>query len=238
MFNSTWMWQCGLRHARYEHAANNVEQTQSDLLLEILDRNADSEYGRMHRFSSIRRLASFMIKSRVSNTNHWRESIDSESLLDRQGVLTREAVLMFEPTSGTSGRGKIDSLHAQLETPIPTSDLGMGYGTPCRNVPILRRGSSYWSLSPAFGTQRTTSGGLAVGFDDDDRNIFRFRNVGVVMHIGRQSGCRDVSQTSTIFATRPFCNCFGSSNLTMISVWSPTFLTALLEKLDDWWHMI
>src|SRR5207302_11192599 len=90
---------------RFAAAAKDPEAAQRARLAELLKANAESEYGRRFGFASIRTADEF--RSRVP-------AIDFEAIagdVDRiangaQGILTREPVLRFVKTSGTTGASK------------------------------------------------------------------------------------------------------------------------------------
>lgn len=232
LFNSAWMWQCWPEACRYERATHDVERTQSALLQRLLDRNAESEFGREHRFSSIRTAREFQTLVPLSSYETMTESI-RRIAAGQTNVLTREPVLMFEPTGGSSGPEKLIPYTRSLRRQFQRAVSAWAWDTLSMR-PALRQGSSYWSLSPAFGRPRTTSGGVTIGFDDDTRYLSLPQRLASTWTLAVHPAVTRLRNIDN-FRYSTLLQLLRASNLTLISVWSPTFLTALLAKLDTWW---
>jgi hypothetical protein len=93
--------------------------------------------------------------------------------------------------------------------------------------PALLSGTAYWSISPP-STPLQTHGQLRVGFDHDagylgflGQKIFSLVNA-VPSDVAQ---CGDITE----FRTRTLLSLLVDEELCLISVWSPTFLTTLLE---------
>jgi len=90
---------------RFEAATRDPLGTQERKLLEILQRNKDTEYGREYGFAAIRNLADYRARVPV---------VDYDAIKDRvkrvtrgeKNVLTAEDPVMFAQTSGTTGEAK------------------------------------------------------------------------------------------------------------------------------------
>lgn len=91
---------------RFEHATRDVHHAQEAKLQEILRRNADTEYGREHGFTSLRSLAQYRCAVPVVDYEGMRARIDRMARGERN-VLTAEDPLMFARTSGTTGEPKL-----------------------------------------------------------------------------------------------------------------------------------
>ncbi len=235
LFNSAWMWQCRPEASRYERAADDVQRTQSALLRQILARNAASEYGRKYCFSRILAARQFQSQVPVCSYELLSESIDRIAG-GQTGVLTREPVRMFEPTSGSAGPEKLIPYTRSLKRQFQRAISAWAWDTLAKR-PALRRGSSYWSLSPAFGRQRTTPGGLAIGFEDDTHYLSLSQRLASAWTLAVSPAVARLHNLDN-FRYSTLLQLLRTSDLTMISVWSPTFLLALLANLEDWWPAI
>ncbi len=233
--NTAWMWQCRPEAARFARAVNNVQRTQSQLLRQILIRNADCEFGRKHRFSNIQTPQQFQRHIPLCSYETLAESM-GRIAAGQSGVLTREPVLMFEPTSGTAGPEKLIPYTRSLKRQFQRAISAWAWDTLAKR-PYLRQGSSYWSLSPAFGRPRITTGGLSIGFDNDTQYLSLPQRLASKWAFAVNPA---VSQLDNLdnFRYSTVLQLLCAANLTMISVWSPTFLLALLANLDDWWPTI
>ncbi len=145
-------------------------------------------------------------------------------------VLTREPVLRFERSGGSSGASKripytsglLGELHAAL---LPwLHDLA-------RARPRAWAGPGYWSISPMGQAPEPTPGGIPVGTDDDSA-YFPVRIAtalargfvvpGAIARLPDVDSCRYV--TLRLLIERP--------DLAFVSAWNPSFLTLLMRALD------
>jgi len=96
-----------------------------------------------------------------------------------------------------------------------------------RRKPKLLQGTAYWSVSPPTAAPRTC-GRLRVGFDHDAEYLgfLGQRLYGLVSAVPPAVAlCNDMAE----FKTRTLVSLLADENLSLISIWSPTFLTALLD---------
>lgn len=101
--------------ARFEEATLDPVRVQRELLQEILQKNADTEYGRRHSFATIRGHQDYVRQVPV---------VTYEDILDdmtrvaggAKGVFTAEDPVMFAQTSGSTGDAKL--------IPVTPSDQG------------------------------------------------------------------------------------------------------------------
>ena len=220
------------REARaFGKATRSVAETQAAVLASIVRQNRDTEYGRAHHFCGIDGPHVYRQRAPLSRYEDYAASIGriAEGHL---GVLTRDRVELLEPTSGTTGGEKLipytASLRRQFQRAVATwvADL-------FRHRPSLRQGRAYWSISPAFGLCRRTSGGIRIGFDNDvdylgpaGRWLLK-RLLVVPAAVARLA---DIDQ----FRYCTLWHLLRAADLTLISVWSPTFLPTLLGPLETW----
>ena len=80
-------------------------ETQADVLAGILARNADTTFGRAHRFNLIRNPAEFTEAVPVSDYEGLRPHIERQATTG-EPVLTAEAPVLYAVTSGTTGEAK------------------------------------------------------------------------------------------------------------------------------------
>ena len=186
--NTAWMWK-GRRQSRaFQGAMRNVEQTQADVLADIVTCNQVTDFGKKHRFSEIKTSEEYQDHLPLSTYDMYAEDIERIAL-GESNVLTRENVRLLEPTSGTTGGEKLipytASLARQFQCALATwiTDL-------MRHRPAVRCGRAYWSVSPALGKPRESTGGIPIGFDDDTAYLGLFGAVGSWELTGRPTGSR------------------------------------------------
>jgi hypothetical protein len=89
---------------------------------------------------------------------------------------------------------------------------------------------AYWSLSPAAQGERRTEGGVPIGIDDDTAYFGPVRR----FVLGRSMAVPStVTKATSMDAWRreTLVGLLGCERLGFVSVWSPTFLTALVDAL-------
>jgi hypothetical protein len=223
--NRAWIASCSPEHTRFTVALGRVAATQSYYLLDLLGRNAGTRFGRKHGFASIRSVTEFQARVPVTNYEALTESIE-EIARGEQGVLTEDRVKQFQPTSGSSSATKLIPWTATLGREFRWG-ISPWLVALYRRKPALLRGTAYWSISPP-GTAVQTRGRLPVGFDHDaeylgfiGKNLFPFVSA-APRELAR---CSDMNE----FKTKTLVSLLADENLSLISIWSPTFLTTLLD---------
>ena len=146
------------------------------------------------------------------------------------GVLTNTPVVRFEKSGGSAGASKYIPYTKQLLYEFHAAlapwlwDL---YG----KRPAIKSGPCYWSISPIGRKREQTAGGLPVGTDTDSSYFPRALQpllsqiVAAPSSLARFPGvesCRYA--TLRVILERP--------DLTLISVWNPSFLTLMVEALQ------
>jgi GH3 auxin-responsive promoter len=189
---------------------DRAAETQTKILLRIIARNAQTDFGRQHDFRSIRSVAGFQHHVPVRTYEDFAPFV-SRIESGETNVLTASPIDHLEPTSGSSGASKLIPYTRELREEFGRA-IAPWIGSMAIRNPRAFLGPSYWSLSP-MTKSRTTSGGIRIGFDRDDE------------YLGRVRGwlARSVQATDAL-------NC---RSLSFISVWHPSFLLRLIEDVGD-----
>lgn len=153
-------------------------------------------------------------------------------------VLSRERITHFEPTSGSSTDRKLipstPLSRRQFNRAVNAWIASMYLGTPG-----LLGGRSYWSISPAVQHEPTRAG-IRVGYEDDSEYLGRIGRWLVHRALAVPASVRHLS--SGEFRRATLLCLLGEPGLRLISIWSPTFLTALLDyydsNADDLWYAL
>lgn len=158
----------------------------------------------------------------------WRSGI--ESMRAGQTVLTRSPIVRYQPTSGSSERIKFipytKAFLAELD-----SAIGPWLASMYRLYPKLKSGQHYWSVSWLPESQRELL--KDENLNDDSallsvsKKILSAYTQAVPADIAFAAGADDA-----LFAT--LCFMLAQRDLSMISVWSPTFALQLLDHLSEW----
>lgn len=210
--------------------AASIVAAQEHLLLGNLRRNAGARYGREHGFDEVRSVEDYRQRVPLTDYEDYREHI-RDIREGATGVLTREPVLLLEPTGGSSGSAQLIPYTASLKREFArgaaawVSDLFL-------NDPHLLRGPAYWSVSPALRREERSPGGIPVGFETDAEYLGGSRSLAsAVMAVPPEVG--QIQDTGSFrYATLLYL--LRSRSLALISVWNPTFLTLLLSPMPQW----
>ena len=223
----------GFRSAtrKFEHALAGPELPQRQILLQLLQRNANSLYGKKYGFASIRSIQEFQRHVPVVSYDDlapWVERIKT----GEAGVLATEPVLMFEKSSGSASAAKYIPYTRTLQAQFQAT-LGPWITDMYRSFPGLDGGSAYWLVTPLSRERETTVAGTPVGFESDTEYFSP-----VTRRILRKAAAtppelaRVANLESCIYLTLLYL--LQARSLTFISVWNPSFLLILLEKLEHY----
>jgi hypothetical protein len=231
VLNWAWMWKCTPELHAFRRATRRVAETQSEVLHAIVQANRDSWFGRRHGFESIRTPSDYQSRVPVSCYDDYRGAIERIAA-GETSVLTREPVTLLEPTSGsTSGEKLIPytrSLRMSFQRGVATwmADL-------LRSRPATRTGRAYWSISPPQGPRRWSASGLPIGFDADAAYLGTLERYALGRILVMPSTIARVDDFEA-FRYCTLLKLLAAPDLSLISVWSPSFLTTLLGSLENW----
>ncbi len=217
--------------SRFEQALADPEERQLAILSQLLKRNATSAYGQQHGFASIRSVREYQHRVPIAAYDGVAPWVDRIRSGEPQ-VLCSERVLMFEKSSGSASAAKYipytHSLRAQFHAALAPWITDM-----YRAFPGLDRGCAYWLVTPLSRRQEITPSGIPVGFESDTEYF------GVVCRwiLGRTMAippelARVLDLESCFYLTLRFL--LQARSLTFISVWNPSFLLILLDKLYEY----
>jgi len=222
--------QCCL-YPRYRAFLRDKEacgRVQHEKLIRYLRKNENTVFGREHRFSAISSVERYRSEVPVRDYEGFEPYI--ERVADGQAkVLTSEEVRLLEPTGGTSSGSKLipytDSLRQEFQQALYPWLFDL-----YRNVGGLSAGRCYWSITPVAAPRGRTSGGVPIGFEDD------YDYAGIAGSLLRRLECvpRQVQGIRNLegfrYATALFL--LACADLTLISVWNPSFLLLLLDSME------
>jgi hypothetical protein len=233
--NGLWGLLClpdALRFRRAISSAEGVRAAQEGLLLSLLRQNRDTAYGRRQDFGSIRTVADYQRRVPLTEYEDLAPAVERIGL-GHQGELTAERVRLLEPTSGSSAPTKHIPYTASLKREFRRA-IAPWIVDLFRRDPGLLAGQAYWSVTPIARAHARTPGGIPIGFEEDGEYLspLQRRLVGATMAVPPEvKGLQDMETfryVTLLFLLR-------SPALALVSVWSPTFLTLLVEPLAEWW---
>ena len=228
--NALWLAGCLPEHARFRRATRRVRAEQHTVLRRLIEANAETEFGRRHGFGGIRTIDEYRRRVPIASFESFQCSIDRVAAGETQ-VLTRDRVTLFEPTSGSSGAGKLIPSTVSLQ-----QQFHRGIRPWIANLfladPLLMDGQAYWSVSPRLTKARRTAAGIPIGFEDDSAYVggWQRRLVQAVMVSPSPAGDDDLEA----FRYQTVLALLRAAKLRLISIWNPTFLSLLLDRIPEW----
>ena len=209
---------------RFWWATRRVAQSQRGYLAQLLQVNQGCDYFRHHGLTGGADVDQFRNRLPVVDYADLQPWIDRIAA-GQSGVLTQEAVTLFEPTSGTQALKLIPytrTLKAEFQRGVAAWVSNLLGGRP-----QLMSGRAYWSITPPPERARRTPGGIPIGFEDDAAYLSASAQwlVRRLMAVPRPA---DLDETLEQLLRCP--------NLRLVSVWSPTLWLLLMERLQNNWH--
>ena len=200
----------------------------------LLDSNAHTVFGRRYRFSGMRNVSDFQCKVPVQNYDDLYPMIE-DIRRGRSNVLTREPVTHLMPSSGSTAARKLIPYTRSLQREFNRAIGAWMVDLYSRHQGLVA-GRSYWSITP-YLEESTPGTGLTVGFKRDSSYLggYRQRLVEPIMAVRENlSRIKDVES----FRYVTLLELLRCSDLRLISVWHPSFLTLLMEELDSFWDSL
>ena len=201
---------------------------QQRTLLDICQLNSQCITGKLWRFSEVKTVCDFQSLCPVNTYESLAPSILT-NVAECQSPLFSESVLSFEATGGSNSGGRLipynesllrdfrQALFAWFSDVIETYDL--------------RDGTIFWPISPPTPGKRSEYDGVPVGmgsdaayFGDEVASLF-----GKILAVPF-----DLSANSMAAWQNETCKALlKAEDLTLVSVWSPTFFTELLKYIKE-----
>lgn len=233
--NTAWMVSCAAEALAFRRATRAVHRCQEKVLLRILRANQNTDYGRRYDFASIKSCQEY--RRRVPITNY--EALEpwiGRIAKGEANILTSKRVLILEPTGGSTSGEKLipytDDLRKEFQRALGAWIFDVLY-----HWPQARRGRAYWSVTPMAQRQRTSAGGIPIGFDDDQEYLSRWQRWAVSRLLITPPRIRNLrSIENARYLT--LLHLLASRDLALMSVWSPTYLTTLFACLPHHWEAI
>ncbi|MBI6845021.1 GH3 auxin-responsive promoter family protein [Pseudomonas syringae] len=217
-------------HATLDHWQTHFEhpeQAQERLLLGMLSANRDCAFGRAHDFAGIRNASDFRDKVPMhtyAQLQPWIERARHES----GAVLTTRPPLFFERSSGNSALQKLIPYTPEFLAQLQGS-LTVWLADMYRQVPEISHGSGYWSMSPPLQQPAISANGIPVGSVSD----LQYLQGNAIAGLAGTLLIPDLAHDVVHWRRQTLLALVADADLSFISVWSPTFLTSLLQPLFD-----
>jgi hypothetical protein len=201
------------------------EQAQTERLMTLLEASRDSLFGRHYGFASIRTPEQYRERVPVQMAADFLPWLERAST-GTEAVLTSQTPKFLERTSGSTARQKLIPYTPAFLQEMQAAMI-VWLADMIRLCPGIAQGRAYWSMSPALQPNGVAPNGVRVGSASD------------LEYLG---GCSAQALASTLIvpsfsgdATRwryeTLRALVADETLSLLSVWSPTFLASLLRPL-------
>ncbi|MBI2824417.1 MAG: GH3 auxin-responsive promoter family protein [Planctomycetia bacterium] len=231
LLNAAWMWKCTPELARFHRATRAVAKTQERVLLDILSHNCATEFGRQHRFDRIGSARDYERAVPIGGYEPFGGRIARIGRGERN-VLFSDSIERLEPTSGSTGAEKLIPYTAGLRRQFQRG-VAAWIADLFHHHPAARRGRAYWSISPTLGPPRRSPAGIAIGFAEDAEYLGRFERAALARLLVVPGSVARLTTLET-FRYVTLLLLLQAADLALVSVWNPTFLTALLAGCENW----
>jgi hypothetical protein len=219
----------GPGHRRFERAARQCEAAQAARLRELVRSNADTAYGRLHRFDTIASVRDWQNRVPIAGYDELEPWV-GRAAAGEPRVLTVAPVRVFERTGGSTAANKLVPYTDSLFEEFAAATAPWLYDLYASH-PGLAGTTSYWSISPATRQPERTRGGIPVGLEDDTEYFgalerFALRQMmAVPPSVAR---IPDMDEWAVSTAT----HLVAAERLGLISVWHPSFFVLLLRRIE------
>ncbi len=214
---------------RFAAALGQPERRQQAQLAQILRTGRDTALGRRLGLASLNGCSEY--RERVPIHDYDSLRADIEAMARGEGGEICQAPLFFERTGGSTAGPKL----------IPFNRAGLAALQRALHPwladligarPGITRGRAYWSLSPAARRPQTTAGGIPLGAASDAAYFGEPLCDALLTTLVTPPGLGAVESVA-LWRHVTLVHLLGAQDLSLISVWSPTFLLQLLAGIAD-----
>lgn len=208
----------------------DIRGVQEKYLLKLLRKNCRTVYGRKYDFGNIRSYEDFAEKVPLCTYEDFEPYINAMADGERN-VLTKEGLILFELTSGSSGSKKLIPYTRTLKREFQRGIKPWLYNI-YKKVDGVNEGKSYWSITPVTAGKSYTKSNIPIGFEEDTE-YFGFFTKGIMKRLFAVDGSVKFAEHMQDFYKKTALQLLTCGELTLISVWNPTFLTLLCDFIHD-----
>jgi len=230
LINSAWSAGFCAAERRFTRDLQHPRQAQQRILQQRLTAQHATAFGKAHRFDPSWSVSDF--QSRVPMGDYASHAPYIERIrAGEPNQLTHEPVTHLIPTSGSTGARKLIPYTASLKRQFDAA-LGPWVRSMFRRCPAAGRGRAYWSVSPMI--QDDLNSAVPIGFEDDTAYLGPIgrRLVGRVLAV--PSTVRHTTDMEAFWRTT-LRHLLMADDLALVSVWHPSFMSLLLDRLVDEW---
>ncbi len=209
---------------------NKVDSVQEKLLMDIINRNKDTVYGKKHNFASVKSIDDYRKTVPITTYGDYKAYID-DIANGGENILTSSKINMFEVTGGSGGHVKLIPYTAELKSEFLQGIKPWIYSL-YKAYPAVRRGKSYWSITPPAFEKKFTPAGIPIGFEDDTAYFGKIEQFLTDLIFARDKNLHAEKDMDKFYFKTCLC-LLKEKNLSLISVWNPSYLLILLRYITE-----
>lgn len=217
---------CRKSYKSFYKTLESPQQAQEKLLISIISNMKNTRFGL--RTGELKSVKEFTSSVPLSKFEDYEELIEKISSGDGK-VLTREDVLFFEPTSGSSGIKKHIPYNKSLKSSFKVMFEVWVYDV-LKNIKTIKFGKFFFSISPQF--RERADSGIALGLDSDAEYISG--------PLGLLFSFFSLIPSKIKFVREPekFLHIVSlylmtQKNLEIISIWNPSYLLSFINYISN-----
>lgn len=206
------------------------EAVQLQLLKTILAKNKETIFGQKYNFSKIDSYQQFSTAIPIQTYEDLSPYIERMAA-GESNILSAEEVIAFETTGGSTKGSKLIPFTAAGLMAIQKA-IFPWLGDLLKSRPGIKKGRTYWAISPVTRSPTKTAGGVNIGMSDDaayfgeELAIYIGQLLAIPPEFALITDMDEWRYLTALFL-------LAAEDLTLISVWSPTFLLELIEKMKN-----
>ena len=214
----------------FKKALQTPRESQQQLLKKIIHRLAETEYGRSFKIKANDDYPAFAAKMPMQSFDELCEWIERQQQTEKN-ILVAEPVLFYEKTSGSSAAAKMIPYTKSLKDSfnrmfcIWLADL-------LANLPELKTGKTFISVSPAFSQQEVTGQNKPIGLADDSQYLNTWARVLLKPFLVLPSQLKSL-QSPENFKHGLALTLLAEEALEIISIWNPSWLEIILDYIQE-----
>lgn len=223
---------CFLYKKEYKRYINckNIKEVQERKLKEILEKNMNTVYGKKYNFSKIKNFEEYKEKVPLTVYEDYLKYIE-QIKRGEKNILTMEDVKLLELTSGSMSASKLIPYTEGLKKEFQAGIKPWIYSL-YSSCPEMKKGKSYWSVTPVTTEKKYTSGKIPIGFEEDSEYFGKIEKYLLDMIFAHPKDIK-LEKDMERFYWKTSLKLLETENLTLISVWNPSFLLLLLQYIEE-----
>ena len=214
---------------RWASATDHTAETQENLLMRIVRENRETVFGREHELMRVRSVADYQGRVPIRDYDDFVPYVEAIAA-GQNGVLTADTVTRLLPTGGSTGGTKLIPHTGSLRSAFQRG-IDPWLHSLFTQWPGVMNGRAYWQVTPPAGSSRTGAG--LTGFEEDSQYLSSTARA-LTQHLLAVPDSVGHLESLDNFKYVTLRYLLACQDLTIISVWSPTFLEALLGSMDRW----